>query len=142
MHPIFPTIWDVFHDGSVDRVEGSVPGTVTVYVGIQYLREMFPEPGEHFIVTLRDCTMFSYKAYDSDEVITDFAGIADAWPGILSAEMDGVVCKVFGENGLMQVSSSDGSIRLDSGREISLEELLQAATKYWDDWEAKSRDKS
>jgi len=138
MKPFFPTIFNVFHDGSIDLVEGSVPGTVSVYVDIEYLRKRFSEPGEHFIVVLPSCVEFSFQLYDDENVIVDFAEISDAWPGILSAEMDDDVCKVFTETGILRVKSSDGSIRLESGSEISLQELLDAATAYWDEWEAKS----
>ena len=139
MEPFFPTIWTVFHDGCVDKVEGSIPGTVSVYVGIEYLRERFAEPGEHFIVTLPDCVKLSFQLYDGENPIVDFAAIGDECPAILSAEMEGDVCKVFMDNGILELSSADGSIRLDAGREVPLEKLLEVATIYWEEWEAKSR---
>ena len=141
MEPFFPTIWSVFHDGSIDRIEGTIPGTVSVYVGIEYLRERFSEPGEHFIVTLPDCVTLSFQLYEDGNSITDFAAIGDECPGILSAEMEGDVCKVFTDSGILKLSSADGSIRLDSGREIPLQELLEVAATYWDEWESKSRNK-
>ena len=141
MEPFFPAIWNVFHDGCIEQIEGSAPGMVSVHVGIEYLREMFSDPGEYFLVTFPNCTKFSFQHYERDELVVDLASITEDFPGILSAQMDGDVCKVFTDAGLLKMSSDDGSIRLDSGREISLDELLQAATKYWDDWEAKSRDK-
>lgn len=134
--PFFPTIWNVFHDGSIDRVEGAVPGSVSVYVDIDYLRERFSDPGEHFIVTFPNCLDFSFQLYDDSTLIVDFAAIADAWPGILSAEMDGEDCKVFTDSGILRMKASSGSIRLDSGREISLCELLDTAASYWEEWEA------
>ena len=140
MEPFFPTIWTVFHDGSIDQIEGTIPGTVSVYVDIEYLRERFSEPGEHFIVTLPDCVKLSFQLYDDEKRIVDLAVIGDECPGILGAEMEGDVCKVFMDNGILELSSADGSIRLDSGREVPLNELLEVATTYWDEWEAKSRD--
>ena len=140
MEPFFPAIWSVFHDGTIDRVEGSVPGAITVYVHIEYLRKRFSDPGEHFVVTFPDCESFSFQPWDESVVIGDFTAIVDACPGIQSAEMDGDVCKVFTDTGLLKMKSADGSIRLDAGREISLNELLKTATAYWEAFEARSLD--
>ncbi|QEG24135.1 hypothetical protein [Mariniblastus fucicola] len=145
MEPFFPTIWDVFHDGCIDQVEGSIPGTVTVFVGIEYLRKRFSEPGEHFVVTLSECKKFSFLPYsctDETDRIADFAAIVEQCPGILNAEMDGEVCRVFTDCGVLETSSPCGSVRLDSGREIPLELILETATAYWEEWQSKSRRRS
>ena len=80
----------------------------------------------------------SFQLYDGGNPIVDFAAIGDECPAILSAEMEGDVCKVFMDNGVMELSSADGSIRLDAGCEVPLEELLEVAAAYWEEWEAKS----
>ena len=137
MEPFFPAIWNVFHDGSIDRVVGEVPGTVTLHVDIEYLRKRFSEPGDCFVVTLPNCTKFSFQPYDDEASITNLSVISDRYLEILSAEMAQGVCRVFAREGALEVESSNGSIRLDAGRAISLQELLDAATKYWEDWKAK-----
>ena len=139
MEPFFPTIFDVLHDGSIDRLVGEVPGDVSVHVGVEYLRERFEDEGDEIIVHLRGCTRLSYRDYDAEEGTTDLQVVTDISPGILSAEMKGEECRVFCEKGVLDIQCDDGSISLDSGRTISLQELLDVATAYWEEWEKKSK---
>ena len=139
MESFFPSIWNVLHDGGVDRIVGSVPGDVRVSVGIEYLRERFPDDGDEIVVCLSDCTAFSHRLYDAENAVTDFTSIANDSVTILSAEMYGSVCRVFTDLGVLEMQCRGGSVSLDSGRAISLNELLSVAEAYWDEWESNSR---
>lgn len=37
-------------------------------------------------------------------------------------------------DGILEVVAADGSISLDSGREITLKELTAVAESYWKEW--------
>jgi hypothetical protein len=139
MKPFFPSIWNVLHDGGIDRIEGNVPGDVRVFVGIEYLRERFPDDGETIVVCLTNCTTFAYRPYESELRNTDLISIANESATILSAEMHGPVCRVYTDAGVLQMQCRCGSVSLDSGRVISLDELLRVAEDYWDEWESKTK---
>ena len=139
MEPFFPSIWNVLHDGGVDRIVGNVPGDVHVFVGIEYLRERFPDDGDEIVVCLSNCTIFSHRPYDAEKAVTDLTSIADKSPTILSAEMHGSICRVFTDSGELDMQCGGGSVSLDSGRAISLTELLSVAEAYWDEWESKAK---
>jgi hypothetical protein len=47
-----------FHDGYIDRIDRSAPGVLRLEIQIEYLRDMFPEPGTRFVVTLTACSKF------------------------------------------------------------------------------------
>ncbi|MEO1527461.1 MAG: hypothetical protein AAFX06_18690 [Planctomycetota bacterium] len=139
MESFFPSIWNVLHDGGVDRIVGSVPGEVRVHVGIEYLRERFPDDGDEFVVCLLACSRLSHRLYDDENSITDMEAIANLSATILSAEMDGAVCRVFTDLGVLEMECRGGRVFLDSGRPIPLTELLSVAEAYWDEWESKSK---
>ena len=137
MEPFFPSIWNVLHDGAVERIVGSVPGDVRVYVGVEYLRERFADDGDGIVVCLSDCTAFSHRLYDADDVVTDLPAIANESVTILSAKMHGSMCRVFTDSGILDMKCQGGSVALDSGRTISLDELISVAEAYWDEWDSK-----
>ena len=139
MEPFFPSIWNVLHDGGVERIVGSVPGDVRVYVGIEYLRERFSDDGDQIVVCLSGCTKFSHRLYDAENAVTDFTSIANESGTILSAEMNGSVCRVFTDLGVLEMQCRGGSVSLDSGRAISLNELQSVAQAYWDEWGSNSK---
>lgn len=53
--------WGLFHDGVATGISGQVPGKVSVYIEILYLREMFESEGSGFVIELEDCTHFEYQ---------------------------------------------------------------------------------
>lgn len=127
-----PNIWDVLHDGSIECIAGAVPGNVELTISIIYLRERFSDVGgDSILVTLRDCAVLEYKAWDSDKIVTDFSSIMDADLEILGAGELGVVACAEGE---LRVSASGFSLALDSGRVISFDELSTVAREYWDEF--------
>ena len=71
--------------------------------------------------------------------VSDLAVIANESATILSAETHGPLCRVFTDLGVLEVRCDGGAIALDSGRKVSLEELISVAEAYWDEWESKSK---
>ncbi len=142
METFSPTIWNVLHDGSIDRVAGTVPGRVSLYVGIEYLRERIPDDGEYIIVTLDECKSLVYRPYNSTIEMTDLTTIGGKSLTILNAEMEKSTCRVFTDLGILEIQFDGGSLSLDSGRIISLRDLLAVADAYWTAWKSKSNDKA
>lgn len=136
------------HDGSIVKANGSVPGTVKLDVDIQYLRERFKDPGGMIHLTLVGCTRFAYRDYEDKELnkdfITDLSAIAAIELQILSAEMLGglanITChRAHGQGGELEVEAADVTLALDGGRIITLEELIQVANGYWEDFRARCK---
>jgi len=140
MESFFPSIWNLLHDGNIARVERTIAGDMRVHVSIEYLRERFEGTGDKFIVTLLNCTEFSFRFYEAEHAVAGLDAIASESLSILSAEMVGPVCRVFADVGVIEFKCDGGSIKLDSGRQISLEDLIRETKVYWDQWGSKSKE--
>ena len=138
---IFPTVWDVLHDGSITAVCGAIPGTVRVEVSIDYLRERFPEPGKAILVLLSGCTRFAYREFEDSMFTTDLPAIARLKPEILSAKTSGTLSEIDCVKGVLEVAASDCTLALDGGRAITLDELLSVAEAYWTEWDKRAKQK-
>ena len=138
------TLWNVLHDGTVESISGSVPGEIQLNIGIEYLRSQFPLPGEYFRVNLHECTQFAHREYGSEEWIEELDVINFAQPDILCAEMQENDCIVSGGQGVFKFVARRQSIGVldEAGkvREISLEDLMQVATDYWEAWEKQNKE--
>ena len=130
----YPAIWNVLHDGSIISIQGAVPGIVRFAVSIPYLRKRFPDPGKTIQITLTECTRFAYRCYDAQNFCTDLSAIAASEPEILSAEMRADMSEICCVSGILEVRSSNGSLSLDSGRAITLQELINVSEEYWIEW--------
>ncbi len=133
----FPTIWQVLHDGTIRAAEGSVPGDVCLTISIDYLRERFPDSGKFFRLTLHECTLFAYYNFGPPEFV-GLSRIARFKPEILDAEMEGDINRIYCVGGILRLTAGSGSIGLDSGRVVELQEVLDAAEAYWTEWSARS----
>lgn len=135
----YPAIWNVLHDGSIIAIHSALPSSVRLDVSIDYLRERFPDSGESIQVTLTNCTRFAYQDYESQGFNTDLSAIAAIKPEILSAEMSGATSNICCVGGTLEVCATDGSIALDSGRSITLQELLDVSEAYWTEWSERAK---
>lgn len=128
-------LWRLLHDGGIESIAGNCPGVVSLEVSIRYLRQQFPGQGTGFKVVLSDCEQFIYQEYDSPPV-EDFDEIVGLDPEIVSVEKGTCPIVVNCVMGTLKVSYGAASIYLDSGSEVSLEELAAASKAYWDAWAA------
>lgn len=143
MHPFFPTIWNVFHDGTIERLSGSVPGEVRIDISIEYLRERFDDQGDEFILRLHECSTFEYRNYEAkDVVVTELGEIEKPSHTILSSEMAGSTCVLFTDQGRIEMQCEGGTLTLESGRQVAFAELVAEATAYWDEWERKAKQRT
>ncbi len=127
-----PELWGCLHDATLVRVEGRVPGELRLNVRIDYLRRRFPGPGEGFDLILRGCSQFVYEPYEGSPT-TDLSEIAALELWVLGAEA-GSPMPVACSTGTMLVVYESASIKLESGLEVSLSELENAAESYWWEW--------
>jgi hypothetical protein len=130
----FPAIWNILHDGVVVSVEGTVPGDLRIDIEIDYLRKRFAEPGTLIQVLLIGCTRFAFREYEKSKFSTALTEIAAMGPEIVSVSMKDGVCEVDCTEGTLEVVARDGAIRLDNGREVTLQELSGVAEAYWKEW--------
>jgi hypothetical protein len=132
-----PLLWGLLHDGGLEAITGSVPGDLTLHISIEYLRGRFPGNGTGFLVTLHECTHFSYEPYD-EVAIADLAEIESLDLEILSAGAGDplpIACVM----GTLHARYSSASIRLDSGGGVSLDALATASEGYWREWAERNR---
>ena len=141
-----PTIWNVFHDGIIVGVEGSIPGDLAILIECDYLRERFAEPGSKFMLTIHDCSKFQFRSWADDQsLVTDLNALGHLGLWILSADETDDHCKVHcsqtgpGSGGVLEVIAENASVRLDAGRLITLTEIENIAEAYWTEWESRSR---
>jgi hypothetical protein len=132
--PREPDLWNVLHDGSIKAISGSVPGKVQLTVAIPYLCDLLEDPGETLLITLQDCSCFSFKPWDRENSLTDLAAISALDLEILSIDAHGgIVCAISAvPGGILTTEAAGFSLALDTGRPIQLEALLAAAKSYWD----------
>jgi hypothetical protein len=135
----FPTIWEVLHDGSIVTASGTVPGKVLLDVSIDYLRERFSDSGKTIRLTLIGCTRFAYRDFNAgEEFVTDLSAIAAMEPEVLNAETRDGLSIIDCAGGILEVAAADALIALDSGRSITLQELLDVSEAYWTEWKDKA----
>ncbi len=132
-----PTLWNLLHDGSIERIEGTVPGDLILHVSIDYLRKRFPGTGSGFDVRLVGCTTFTFSPYEG-QVTTDPVAVAALVPEILSAE-PGHPLRICCAGGCLEVRYDAATLSLDTGEPISLSQLDQAAESYWEEWSSRRR---
>lgn len=130
----FPAIWNILHDGVIVAVEGTVPGSLWIDIEIDYLRKRFADPGTLIQVHLMGCTRFAFKEYEKSDFSTGLTEIAATRPVMVSASIKDGVCEVDCTVGTLEVVAGDGAMRLDNGREVTLQEFKEVAEGYWKEW--------
>jgi hypothetical protein len=103
-------------------------------VEIGYLRKRFADSGKLIQVLLIVCTRFAFKEYEKNDLLTALAVIAGLRPEIVTASMKDGFCYVDCTTGTLEVVAESGVIRLDNGREVTLQDLLGVAQGYWREW--------
>jgi hypothetical protein len=139
MDSFFPAIWNVLHDGIIVAIDGAVPGTIRLQVSIDYLRKRFSQSGELIQIVLEDCSRFTYRASDASGPTTELPLIADMAPEILSATLTDGLCEIECADGVLEVVATDGSVQLDSGHAVTLQELIDVADDYWREWSERAK---
>ena len=127
--------WGLLHDAGIDAISGEIPGLVSVEVSIRYLRQQFPGEGAGFRIDLTNCWGFSYREYDS-MADADFDAIVALEPEIFGVEKGACPVVVNCVMGVLTMSYETASIYLDTGDEVSFDQLAAASKAYWDAWAA------
>lgn len=133
--------WGMFHDGIITKLAGSVPGDVTIYISIEYLRKQFHEPGIGFKINLRGCKVFSYQEFD-EKAETNLDAIAIKNPEILRVDLTDDFVQIDCVMGTLTTSYESASVFLDTGTAITYEQLESACDAYWEDWAARNKKSS
>jgi hypothetical protein len=60
-------------------------------------------------------------------------------PELLSAKMLGNLCEVVCVAGVLEVIAVEGSLALDSGRSITLQELIDVSKAYWTEFSQRAK---
>jgi hypothetical protein len=134
---IKPSAWGVFHDGVIQGIEGALPGNLVLTIEIGYLRAMFHGEGSSFRVHLTGCTKMRYCEYDEEPTV-DLDRIREREPEILyvTSEQPLVLDCVMGP---LELEYKQMTVTLESGVEVSEQELVSASELYWTRWRESTR---
>lgn len=126
------SIWGLFHDGVITRIEGTVPGNLVIGIEIEYLRAMFEGDGTGFNVHLQSCTKLKYSEYDQ-EPTEDLARIQKLEPEVLCVASEHPL--VLGcVTGTLELTYDELFVTTDFGAHVSEEALAKASEQYWRLW--------
>ena len=148
MNEACPQVWNVFHDATVVAISGVVPGDLALTLDCDYLRDRIDHPGNHFYITLSECSRFTYRPWSDDtSFIEDLRVLETRRLWILSAEAAEGFCKVQcnehianGNGGVLEVAAASVRVTLDGDKPITLGALESAADEYWAEFRASSDD--
>ncbi|MDC1142101.1 hypothetical protein OAU50_03345 [Planctomycetota bacterium] len=132
-----PSPWNTLHDGEIADIERN-GSTLTFSIEIEYLRERFKEPGRLIVLELEGVESIAYQPFD-EQVLVQVSDIMKHDLDILRAEYQDGLMLVDVNSGNMALSYARMSMALDSGRELSQDELQKVAGSYWDEWERNSK---
>jgi hypothetical protein len=129
---ITPSAWGVFHDGVIQAIEGTLPGNLVLTIEIGYLRAMFEGDGCSFLVHLTGCTRMRYCEYDEEPTV-DLNRIREREPEILyvTSEQPLILDCVMGP---LELEYEQMAVTLESGVQVSEQELVSASELYWSRW--------
>lgn len=123
-------ILGVFHDGTIVESKRK-NSTISFRIDIEYLREMFNDKGSSIWVHLDGCDKIEFQLYGSNDLIIDPYEIAKAEPEILYVNEQEDIASVECAEGILRLSYKKIGFTLDSGEDISIEQLGKASEKYW-----------
>jgi len=139
--PACPDIWDVLHDATVTAATGLIPGTISLTIECDYLRDRFSSPGGSFVLSLDGCTKFQFRSWQDDTPITtsiETIGHLRLW--LLSADQREQHCQIHCQfhgregGGSLEVVADSARLQLDTGTPIALAEICAVADAYWTDF--------
>jgi hypothetical protein len=129
-----PGVWNCFHDGEIVSISGVIPGDLIVTIEIEYLREEFPEPGNHILLRLTQCDSLTFFCYETNQLTSGVDALHGVDLEILGAELEGKSLVVAIDVGRLTLHYQTELIELDSGRKLSPSELDDAANRAVEGW--------
>src|SRR5262249_402687 len=123
-------ILDVFHDGSIVEIRGTLP-TIMLSIEIPYLRNMFPGEGNSFWVKIFGCESIEFYNWEEGTRTKDLNSIQSEEPEILSVEQKGDIEQITCTKGEVEILYREMDFQLDSGDGVSFKELADGCSRYW-----------
>lgn len=130
-------IWNTLHDGEI-TVVAKENADVVMFVNIPYIRERMKPLGDSFALRLRGFRSFELLDSEGKKKGADLQeDLARNHIEILSTDSESMPVKISTTHGYVLLDFDALEIALDSGGEVSYEEVLKACTEYWDEWSAR-----
>lgn len=130
MHEIINKL-GAFHDGTI--VESKIDETtISFRVEIWYLREIFDDKGDSIWFHLFGCDKTEYQVYGADDFVSEPDEIAKMKPEILYVNQQADIVSIECAEGILRLRFKSIGITLDTGEDVSIEELRNANNTYWD----------
>lgn len=128
-------IWNILHDGEIAEIKSDSRQNLQLRIHIPYLGNMFPEVGENIWVDLHSTKKFEMKIWGEDITTSDFDKIVSSGTEILSTESHDVPLHIVSTLGDLFIDFESFSLSLDSKKQITFDELADACSRYWKNWE-------
>ena len=125
-------IWNVLHDGSIERIDGAVPGELRVRVGIAYLTERLIPKADFLEVVLYGCRRFRLAHWETETVLRELDAIAALEPEILSTDSSAMPIEVATTIGMLGMDYDGMGLFRDDGARLEYKTLVDTAERYWD----------
>lgn len=122
-------VWHILHDGAISNITGSIPGDVCFAIELEYVRSQFPDPGSAFLIRASGCDLLSFKSFSTDSTVHSVESLGALDLEILSAHEDGNALRIVTTDGVIALRYQSERMFLDSGRELTLDELAAAANR-------------
>ncbi len=138
-------LWNFLHESTIFGIEGSPPDDVKLTLKVPYLSD------QKFVITMHQCALFEWHVFGKDQAIVVFTDLdtiaksratihrANIINNIVQLHLSGSVIKPRGVThplwrmeGELYLKYNDMNIWLDDGTAITIEELKQRATLYWE----------
>jgi hypothetical protein len=126
-----PDFWEIFHDGTITKIQEISAGCIKIFIEIEYLRKMFPSEGIGFFVVLKNVSCLKFNPYEGQET-SIFSEIEKAEPEILYLNSEKNPIIIGCVTGTILLEYEDAEVYLDTGLRLTFDELDKASRTYWD----------
>ena len=96
---------------------------------LRLTRSQFGEAGKAFKLYAKDCDLFYFKSFSSDEVLSDIDEINQLDLEILSASCSDNIVAIVTSIGLLAIRCKVDSLALDTGRNLEVSDMATAARR-------------
>ena len=126
-------LWGNLHDATIVEATGNVPGDLKLKLEIGYVRSRFSPEGDSFLLTLSNRDLFEFQPYDEPR-ISDLQQIAQHEPWVVNPEQAEGHIHIYCSQGELFLNYTDYSLQLDTGQEISVDQLEKEFDQYWEEF--------
>lgn len=117
-------IWNLLHDGIIEKIEGAIPGDLLVTVEIKWIKQLFSRGNDCFYLKLTNCTLLEFYPFDKDILITNIQSILKYELWNASCEEEGDMIILYCSTGILKLKYDTSVAYLDKTTVITEQEII------------------